>query len=42
MTSAKEPDLTETIYGLDEFGRLTSVIESGDIIGKYGYNMTNQ
>ena len=42
MTSAKEPDLTETIYGLDEFGRLTSVIESEDIIGKYGYNMTNQ
>ena len=42
MTSRTLPDLTETVYGLDEFGRLTAVVESGEITGKYEYNIVNQ
>lgn len=42
MTSETLPDTTETIYGLDEFGRLTAVVESGGITEKYEYNIVNQ
>ena len=42
MTSATLPDMATTLYGMDEFGRLTSVIESGDIIGKYEYNIISE
>lgn len=41
MTSQTAPNWMETVYGLDEYGRLTSVIESGGIIGKYEYNIVN-
>lgn len=42
ITSAILPDLSESIYGYDNFGRLTSVIESGNVIGKYEYNIINR
>lgn len=41
ITSEIMPDQTETVYGFDDFGRLTSVIESGEIVGKFEYNITN-
>lgn len=41
MTSYTAPDHIETSYGMDEWGRLTSVIEGGGIIGKYEYNIVN-
>lgn len=41
MTSHIKPNLFETKYGIDQYGRLTSIIESGNVIEKYEYNIKN-